>query len=172
MYGPEHCLPPVRSQAEFDNAHPVMKTYMSNPVSSAFSKDHVRDAVLPAYMGLIKQADDQMGLLFDWLQRTGRMDDTMIVVTSDHGDFLGDHWMGEKQFFHDVSTKVPMIIYDPSPGAEATRGTTCDALVESIDLLPTFVEMGRRKTRQSYPGGAFPWSQSCTAPQPRRRGIS
>ncbi len=140
MYGPEHCLAPVRSQDEFDNAHPVMKAYMSNPVSSAFSKDHVREAMLPAYMGLIKQCDDQMGVLFDWMQSAGRMDDTMIVVTSDHGDFLGDHWMGEKQFFHDTSTRIPLIVYDPSQEADGTRGSTCDSLVESIDLLPTFIE--------------------------------
>ena len=141
MYGPEHCLAPVRSQAEFDTAHPFMKAYMTNPISTAFSQDHVRAATLPAYMGLIKQADDQMGLLFDWMEKTGRMDDTMIVLTSDHGDFLGDHWMGEKQFFHDTSTKVPLIIYDPSPEADATRGTVSDALVEQIDLAPTFVEV-------------------------------
>ncbi len=92
-------------------------------------------------MGLIKQADDQMGRLFTWLEETGRMQDTMIVLTSDHGDFLGDHWMGEKTFFHDTSTRVPLIIYDPSPEADASRGTVCDALVESIDLAPTFVEI-------------------------------
>ncbi len=92
-------------------------------------------------MGLIKQADDQMGRLFDWMEKTGRMEDTMIVLTSDHGDFLGDHWMGEKTFFQDASTKVPLIIYDPSPEADGTRGTVSDALVESIDLAPTFVDV-------------------------------
>ena len=64
----------------------------------------------------------------------------MIVLTSDHGDYLGDHWMGEKDLFHDPSVKIPMIIYDPRPEADGTRGTVCDALVESIDLAPTFVE--------------------------------
>lgn len=63
----------------------------------------------------------------------------MIVVTSDHGDFLGDHWMGEKTFFQDSSTRVPLIVYDPSPEADSTRGTVCDDLVESIDLVPTFL---------------------------------
>lgn len=140
MYGRQHLLRPVRSQQEFENAHPVLKAFMTNKLSEAFSRDEVRDAVIPAYMGLIKQADDQMGKLFAWLEETGRMDDTMIVVTSDHGDFLGDHWMGEKMFFHDASIKVPLIIYDPSPQADATRGTVCDELVECIDLLPTFIE--------------------------------
>ena len=74
---------------------------MDTIVEKPFPEQEVRDAVIPAYMGLIKQADDQMGRLFDWLKETERMDDTMIVLTSDHGDFLGDHWMGEKTFFHD-----------------------------------------------------------------------
>jgi len=141
MYGPNHVPPPVRSQAEYDNAHPVLRAFMDTKIGKSFSKPDVRNAVIPAYMGLIKQCDDQMGVLFDWLERTGRMEDTMIVLTSDHGDFLGDHWMGEKTFFHDTSTKVPLIIYDPSPEADATRGTVCDALVEAIDLAPTFVEV-------------------------------
>ncbi|WP_299897957.1 sulfatase-like hydrolase/transferase [uncultured Ruegeria sp.] len=140
MYGPEHVVPVVRSEGERMTAHPVLKAFMDTKVGQAFSRQDVREAVIPAYMGLIKQADDQMGRLFDWMEKTGRMDDTMIVLTSDHGDFLGDHWMGEKTFFHDASTKVPLIIYDPSPEADLTRGTTCDALVESIDLAPTFLE--------------------------------
>ncbi len=140
LYGPEHVLPVVRSEAERQNAHPVLRAFMDTKVGQAFSREDVRDAVIPAYMGLIKQADDQMGRLFEWMEKTGRMDDTMIVLTSDHGDFLGDHWMGEKTFFHDASTKVPLIIYDPSPEADSTRGTVCDALVESIDLAPTFVD--------------------------------
>ncbi len=141
MFGPKHVLPVVRSEEERQNAHPVLKAFMDTKVGQAFSRQDVRDAVIPAYMGLIKQADDQMGRLFDWMEQTGRMDDTMIVLTSDHGDFLGDHWMGEKTFFHDASTKVPLIIYDPSPEADGTRGTVCDELVESVDLAPTFVDV-------------------------------
>ncbi|MGD9865068.1 MAG: sulfatase/phosphatase domain-containing protein, partial [Pseudodonghicola sp.] len=141
MYGPEHVQPVVRSDAERQNAHPVFRYFMDTKVGETFSRQEVREAVIPAYMGLIKQADDQMGRLFQWLEETGRMQDTMIVLTSDHGDFLGDHWMGEKTFFHDASTKVPLIIYDPSPEADVTRGTVCDALVECIDFAPTFVEV-------------------------------
>ncbi len=81
-----------------------------------------------------------MGRLFAYLEETGQMDNTMIVITSDHGDYLGDHWLGEKDLFHECSVKVPLIIYDPSAEADATRGTVCDELVESIDLVPTFLE--------------------------------
>ncbi|WP_350356286.1 sulfatase-like hydrolase/transferase [Leisingera thetidis] len=140
LYGPEHVLPAVRSAAEREDAHPVFKGMMNNRIGQAFSRDEVRQKVIPAYMGLIKQADDQMGRLFAWLEETGRMRDTMIVITSDHGDYLGDHWLGEKNLFHEPSIKVPLIIYDPRSLADATRGTVCDELVEAIDLLPTFLE--------------------------------
>ncbi len=141
MYGPEHFLDPVRSAAERETDHPIFKGFQNAPVGKALSRDDVREKVLRAYMGLIKQCDDQMGILFEYLETSGRMEDTLIVVTSDHGDFMGDHWMGEKTFFHDASVKVPMIIYDPSDAADATRGTSTDELVECIDLLPTFIEV-------------------------------
>jgi arylsulfatase A-like enzyme len=113
---------------------------MRNRISAAFQQEDVRQKVIPAYVGLITQCDDQLGVLLDHLEETDRLQDTMIVLTSDHGDYLGDHWLGEKDLFHDPSVKVPMIIYDPRPEANPTRGTVCDALVEAIDLAPTFLD--------------------------------
>ena len=140
MYGPNHVPAPTRHDVERADPHPVYGAYQSNRIAQAFHKDEVREKVIPAYMGLIKQCDDQLGRLLDYLEETGRISDTMIVLTSDHGDYLGDHWMGEKDLFHEPSVKVPMIIYDPRPEANKTRGTTCAALVESIDLTATFIE--------------------------------
>ena len=65
----------------------------------------MRERVIPAYMGLIKQIDDQLGRLFAFLEERGLMENTMIVFTSDHGDYLGDHWMGEKDLFHELSVR-------------------------------------------------------------------
>ncbi len=141
MYGPDDILPVVRSKNEKVNPHPVCEAFMNNRTGRTFARKEVREKVIPAYMGLIKQCDDQMGRLFAFLEQSGRMDDTVVVVTSDHGDYLGDHWLGEKGLFHDPSVRVPLIIYDPSSRADGTRGKTCDALVESIDLAATFVDM-------------------------------
>jgi arylsulfatase A-like enzyme len=140
MYGHNHIQPVIRSEAERRDPHPVFAAYQNRRIGRAFQRDEVRGAVIPAYMGLIKQCDDQMGRLFAYLDETDRMKDTMIVITSDHGDYLGDHWLGEKELFHDPSVRVPLIIYDPSPEADNTRGQVCDALVESIDLTATFIE--------------------------------
>jgi arylsulfatase A-like enzyme len=141
MYGPDDVIAPVRSNAERMTDHPVYRAWQNHRVCKAFSRDEVRERVIPAYMGLIKQLDDQMGRLFAYLEESGRMDDTMIVMSSDHGDYLGDHWLGEKDLFHDASARIPLIIYDPREEADATRGTTSDALVEGIDLAPTFLEL-------------------------------
>jgi len=64
----------------------------------------------------------------------------MIVFTSDHGDHFGDHSMGEKVLFHEVSVGVPLIICDPRPIAYPTRGAISDAFVEAIDLVLTFLD--------------------------------
>jgi arylsulfatase A-like enzyme len=140
MYGPNHVPQARRHDVEREDAHPVFGAYQGNKIAQAFQRDEVRDKVIPAYMGLIKQCDDQLGRLLDHLEETGRLKETMIVLTSDHGDYLGDHWLGEKDLFHEQSVKVPLIIYDPRARADTTRNTTCDALVESIDLAATFVE--------------------------------
>ncbi|MEH6443924.1 MAG: sulfatase-like hydrolase/transferase [Oceanospirillaceae bacterium] len=140
MYSEQHITPLNRTEQERETAHPLHKAYMDHFVSKTFSREDTRGKVIPTYMGLIKQIDDQMGILFDHLQKSGKADDTMIVFTADHGDYLGDHWMGEKELFHEESVKVPLIIYNPDTSADATRGTTSTELVEAIDLAPTFVE--------------------------------
>ena len=139
MYGLNHVPAPTRHVSERKNAQPVFDAYMGNKIAQAFQRDEVRNKVIPAYMGLIKQCDDQLGRILDQLETSGDIANTMIVLTSDHGDYLGDHWLGEKDLFHDPSVKVPMIIYDPRTAADGTRSTDCPALVESIDLAATFV---------------------------------
>jgi len=147
MYSAADILPVVRSEQERQEAHPVFAAYMNMRYSRNMARDGAREKVIPTYMGLIKQIDDQLGVLMRFLDEQKLLDSTMIVFTSDHGDYLGDHWMGEKDLFHNASAKIPLIVVDPSAEADATRGTINDALVEAIDLAPTFV---------SYFGGEPP----------------
>jgi arylsulfatase A-like enzyme len=166
MFSKEQVVAAIRDERERGNeTHPVYKAFMNLRVSRNFSREEVRQRVIPAYMGLIKQIDDQLGQLFAFLKEKGLDKTTMIVFTSDHGDYLGDHWLGEKDLFHDVSVKVPMIVVDPSPEADDTRGTTCDALVEAIDLTPTFIEFfGGTSPRHIVEGKSLmPWLRN-TAP--------
>ena len=140
MYGTGDVQPVIRSERERQNPHPVFGAYMDMRYSRNMARDGAREKVIPTYMGLITQIDDQMGVLMDFLDRRGLTENTLIVFTSDHGDYLGDHWMGEKDLFHDQSARIPLIVIDPSKAADGTRGTVCDALVEAIDLAPTFID--------------------------------
>ena len=151
MYGPDDVIPAVKSEAERADPHPVYREFMNHLVARNFSREEVRREVIPVYMGMINQFDEQLGLLFEVMRGRGLLDETLIVFTSDHGDYLGDHWLGEKDLFHAPSVKIPLIVYDPSPAADATRGSVCDAPVESIDLLPTFLDaLGSDPITQSH----------------------
>ncbi len=138
MFGREDVMPAVRHPREREG-HPVFAAFQNMQIGQTFSRDETRETVIPTYMGLVKQIDDHLGRVLAYLDTSGRMEDTMIIFTSDHGDYLGDHWMGEKELFHEASSRVPLIVYDPDPQAAATRGSSDDRLVEGIDILPTIV---------------------------------
>jgi arylsulfatase A-like enzyme len=138
MYGRADIQQPIRSVDERINDHPVYQGYRLHPEGIAFSRDADRLNVIPAYMGLVKQVDDHLGKLLAYMQDRGLMENTLIVFTADHGDYLGDHWLGEKEFMHEQGVRIPLIISDPS--AQETHGTVSQALAEAVDLLPTFME--------------------------------
>ncbi|MCP4472384.1 MAG: alkaline phosphatase family protein [Gammaproteobacteria bacterium] len=140
LYGSNDVQAVVRADSELHNPHPVYAAFMEQEYSESYARADVRESVIPVYMGLIRQIDDQLGRLFEYMKQTGQFDNTMIVFTSDHGDYLGDHWLGEKDLFHEPSVRIPLIIVNPNSTADETRGSVCTEMVESVDLLPTFVE--------------------------------
>jgi len=137
MYGARDCLPLNRDEQERVDEHPVLAAYREHEESVSFSRHDAPGIVRPAYMGLIKQIDDWLGRLFAHMERGGHLDDTLIFFTSDHGDFLGDHWLGEKEMFYEEAIRVPLIVCDPDPAADATRGTVDERFVEAVDVVPT-----------------------------------
>ena len=140
MYSANQILPVNMTAREVEDRHPVVGAFMDHEGSENFRRDEVRQTVIPAYMGLISQCDDQFGRLIAYLEEQGRMEDTMIVVTSDHGDYLGDHGLAEKDLLHEEVARIPMIIYDPDQAANSRRGAVDERLVEAIDLIPTFLD--------------------------------
>lgn len=140
MYDDTDVLPANRNDSEKQSAHPVIKAFMQHEEAVNFARPEVRQNVIPAYMGLISEIDDHIGRLMAFLEDAGRLDDTLIVFTSDHGDYLGDHWLGEKEMFHEEALHIPMIVVDPDISADKTRGSTDTRLVEAIDLVPTFID--------------------------------
>lgn len=141
MYGDEDCLPFQRSASELKSPHPVYGAYLQHRECRSFSADNVATKVKRVYMGLVSQLDNHIGRLLAALKEVGRDHDTLIVLTADHGDYLGDHWLGEKDLFHDPSARIPYIIVDPRPSADEARGRHCKAPVEgSLDFIPTAMD--------------------------------
>lgn len=140
MYNADQCLPVIRTEEEKEDAHPVVAAYREQEESLSFAQDECIRTVRPAYQGLITQLDDHLGRLFEHMEQQGLMDNTLIVLTADHGDFLGDHWLGEKELFYDTVQQVPMIIMDPRPEANASRGQSLTEMVEAVDVLPTLLD--------------------------------
>lgn len=137
MYTEADVVAPLRADTERQDDHPVYRAFRDHAESRTFSRDEVRNAVVPSYMGLVSQVDAHIGRLMTFLGECGRLDDTLIVFTSDHGDLLGDHWLGEKEMFYEPSVGVPLIVVDP---ASDRAGVVDSTLVEAIDLLPTFLD--------------------------------
>jgi arylsulfatase A-like enzyme len=140
MYGADQCLPVLRSEHERHDAHPVLAAYRQQEECRSFQRDDCIRTVRPAYQGLVSQLDHHLGRLFEHMAASGRLDDTLIVFTADHGDFLGDHWLGEKELFYDTVQKVPFIVVDPRAAADATRGSVEQRFVESVDVVPTVLD--------------------------------
>nr|WP_302474196.1 sulfatase-like hydrolase/transferase [Roseococcus sp. MDT2-1-1] len=137
MYGPEETLPVQRHEAERGpDAHPVLREFQAEEVAQSFQRDECIAAVRPTYQGLIAQLDAHLGRVWELLERMGRWEDTLVVFTSDHGDYLGDHWLGEKELFHDCIQRVPMIL--ALPGGVAGRVES--RFVEAVDIAPTILD--------------------------------
>lgn len=96
------------------------------------------DVIAARYAAGVAQLDRDIGRVFDELERRGRLDDTLIVFTSDHGEALGEHdiWY-DHQGLIDENLRVPLVF--AGPGVPA-RGLVAGP-VETVDILPTVCEL-------------------------------
>jgi arylsulfatase A-like enzyme len=101
------------------------------------SKDRWREGVR-AYLASISYADAMLGELLDALEQSGRADNTIIVLWSDHGWHLGEKERWRKQTLWRESTRVPFIVV--APGV-TKAGSKTAATVSLLDIYPTLVEL-------------------------------
>jgi arylsulfatase A-like enzyme len=120
--------------------HPFGQMVMSVPQVMAPHDERDRRQVRATYYGAQREVDDGLGQLFAFLEQSGLAASTLIIVTSDHGDMAGDHWLLEKLGYWDESYHVPLIVVDPRRGADSGRGSVVEAFTESVDVLPTICE--------------------------------
>jgi iduronate 2-sulfatase len=98
----------------------------------------LRREYMQAYHACISFIDAQIGTIFDSLKKHGLWENTIIVLTSDHGYQLGEHFMWGKVTLFEVCNRVPLVMRVPGT---TKRGTSSDGLVELVDLYPTLTEL-------------------------------
>ncbi len=106
------------------------------PLLGALDDDALRQ-LRATYYGMISQVDDELGRLLNALRESGAYERTLIVITADHGEQLGDHWMIGKDGYFDAAFHIPLLIRDPRP---APRGLAVDDFTEAIDIMPTVLD--------------------------------
>jgi arylsulfatase A-like enzyme len=87
---------------------------------------------------MISEVDHQLGRVWAALEAAGAWDDTLILVTADHAEQLGDHALVQKAGYFEQSYHILGLIRDPRPGA--ARGVVVERFTENIDVFPTVCE--------------------------------
>ena len=95
---------------------------------------------LKKYYQLIYGVDYAVGMILDALKETGLDKNTVIILTSDNGSFLGAHGMAGKVLPYEEGTKAPFIIYDPR-NRNMHKKLRSDALISNVDVAPTILNI-------------------------------
>ncbi|CAN5735736.1 alkaline phosphatase family protein [soil metagenome] len=133
-------VPDFRGHARLEDeqaSHPLAAAVTTVPGVGAPVDERDRRQLRATYYGMMAEVDDQLGRLFRWLDDQGLTDDTLVLLTSDHGEQAGDHWLVEKLGWWDESYHVPLIVCDPRAEADPARGRAVTAPTEHVDVLPT-----------------------------------
>ena len=114
------------------------------------------------YYGMLAEVDHQVGRLLDTLSALSVDEDTIVVFSSDHGEFLGDHGLMSKLGFHDQAYHIPLIVRYPALGGP--RGRVVDEFTENVDIMPTILDLAGLAVPAPVPGAftsAVPGGRRC-----------
>jgi arylsulfatase A-like enzyme len=98
-------------------------------------------AIRRAFYALCTHIDHQLRVLFGTLREEGVLDDTVVLVTADHGDMLGDFGLWAKRLFYEGSAQVPMILVGSKGDRRVAEGCVDDRLVGLQDVMPTLLDL-------------------------------
>jgi arylsulfatase A-like enzyme len=134
-YHPDEVGEPIAPAA---SRHPFHDVLLSLPESRAPIGDAAMAQLRAQYFGMISDVDEQLGRLWAALRRLGFWDNTLIVVTADHGEQLGDHGVIQKVGWFEQSHHIVGIVRDPHhPEA---HGQVVHSFTENVDILPTIAD--------------------------------
>ena len=141
-YHPDSLPPFVRAPSPEDESsqHPWLAWQLAQRENRAPEQQARLRRLQSSYFGLMSEVDDNIGRLMAELKTSGAYDNTLIIFTSDHGEQMGDHWLLGKCGYFDQSYHIPLIIRDPRPAADSTRGGVVRRFTENVDIMPTLLD--------------------------------
>lgn len=143
----------------FDNGEMDIRDEMlaAHPRQPAEIRRHIAD-----YYAMISHLDHEVGKIIDALERTGQLQNTIIVYTADHGLALGQHGLMGKQNLYDHSIRVPFIISGP----QIAQGRSLEELTCQLDIFPSICELAGADIPATAEGTSLvPWLAQNTAAQ-------
>jgi arylsulfatase A-like enzyme len=135
MYDPADVSMPI---APGEHLHPAHRLFLQVPDAAAPTTEAELRTMRAQYYGMISEVDAQLARVWQALRDHGMWDDTLIVVTADHGEQLGDHGLQQKLGWFEKSYHVVGIVRHP--GLPQAHGTTLEAFTENVDLFPTICD--------------------------------
>lgn len=120
--------------------HPWLAHQLSRKLFRAPANEKKLRRLKAVYYGLMSEVDAEIGRLIHFVKERGLWEKTLIVFTSDHGEQMGDHWLLGKCGYFDASYRIPLIIRDPRPTGDKSRGTVVDRFTENVDIMPTMLD--------------------------------
>ncbi len=169
LYEPKENIPPMM-QSIRDGANKVWN------VDKAYADEQLWRNYIGAYYALVTEVDHQVGEILKALDETGQANETIVIYTSDHGDFVGNHGMVEKaaagQNVYEDILNIPLIIRYPG---NKQKGKRSAELVSLVDIYPTLVDLlGLKMPKLKYPlqGQSFVKTLTKGAPMKREYFVS
>lgn len=135
MYDPDDVELPIPPTAV--DRHVVHEAALSLEESAAPTSERAMRHLRAQYYGMISEVDAQLGRVVRAIEDRGEWSDTLVVITSDHGEQLGDHGLIQKLGFFPQSYHVIGLWRDPR---RAARGTTVEHFTENVDILVTLAD--------------------------------
>jgi arylsulfatase A-like enzyme len=105
-----------------------------------FADPEMYQRSVKGYYRLITGVDRAVGNMLAALRDSGRLDNTVVIFTSDNGYFLGEHGLSHKWYLHEESVRTPLIVWDPRL-SRASRGQRRREMTLNIDLAPTMLKL-------------------------------
>lgn len=128
----------VDDSATYD--HPATLA-LADAFKSREITEEERQRARAAYFACVDYVDEILGDLLSDLERSGLLDNTIVVYTSDHGELAGEHGLWEKMTWHEASSKVPLLIQLPEHRSGDQDAMYVDTPVSLTDLYPTLCSL-------------------------------